>query len=78
MNDWNVWNDIRLKTGARQSAITHFPRVEKGNKQNSQERFLASKPTADSGDGTPNYKFPFFRLLTIGTIGTERNGGTLR
>jgi hypothetical protein len=30
-----------------------------------------SKPTADSGDGTPNYKFPFFGLLTIGTIGTD-------
>jgi hypothetical protein len=42
----------------------------------SQERFLALKPTADSGDGTPNYKFPFFGLLTIGTIGTERSGGT--
>jgi hypothetical protein len=35
-----------------------------------------SKPTADSGDGIPNYKFPFLGLPTIGTTGTERSGGT--
>jgi hypothetical protein len=31
LNDWNVWNDIRLKTGARQSEIINSARVEKGN-----------------------------------------------
>jgi hypothetical protein len=51
---------------------SHIPRgLKKGNKKKfSQERFLASKPTADSGGGIPNYKFPFFGLLTIGTTGT--------
>lgn len=51
--------------------------MKKGIRKNSHRNVSwPSKPTADSGDGTPNYKFPFFSLLTIGTIGTERSGGT--
>jgi hypothetical protein len=72
-NDWNIWNHWNrpaLKTEARQSGITYSARVETGrNKENILTgMFLSSrKPTADSGGGTPNYKFPFFGLLTIGT-----------
>jgi hypothetical protein len=58
--------------------LVHIPReLKKGNKKKfSQDVSWPSKPTAHSGGGTPNYKFPFFGLLTIGTIGTERSGGT--
>jgi hypothetical protein len=59
------------------SGITYSAKVERGNKKNSHRNVSwPSKPTADSGDGTPHYKFPFFGLLTIGTIETERSGGT--
>jgi hypothetical protein len=37
---------------------------------------LALDTTADIVDGIPNYRFLFFGLLTIGTTGTERSGGT--
>jgi hypothetical protein len=58
--------------------LVHIPRgLKKGIRKNSHRNVSwPSKPNADSGDGTPNYKFPFFGLLTIGTIGTERSGGT--
>jgi hypothetical protein len=56
---------------------THSARFEKGNKKYSHRNVSwPSKHTTDSGDGIPNYRFPFFGLLTIGTTGRSGTIGT--
>jgi hypothetical protein len=69
---------LRVENRGRVTPGSHIPRgLKKGIRKILTGTFLGpSKPTADSGDGTPNYKCPFFGLLTIGTTGTERSSGT--